>query len=456
MSDHAIAFPRDDEQRAARWLAVWDGHGIHRTATAGDNTGVEWLAAEARALGASVSIEEFALDRLDPITTFLEIGGERIEGVPVFDAPATDEAGVVGRLGAAGGEGEIAVAELSARAVYTGEYERLRRTSTHRGLVIVCTGEAPGLGLNNAEDFRRPYGVPAIYVSSEARGVVLAAATQGAMGRMVAESRRVRAFGRNLVVEVPSTEPSRPPLVVMTPRSSWWQSVSERGGGIVCWLESLRALLVGSPPRSVVFTANTGHELGLLGLDDFAARYLAGIGCATPAVRLGSYTALILVLQAARCRSCRRRTIYAMRRPMNYRGSANRTHWSLKNVCPMARPAIFTALALTVWRLTALTGCFICRRTAGLMLSMCPRLPAPQPQERVWSRRSPDRCISKRGAEQRSAFRLDLWSARGQCGRVARPASAASISLSFASLLRFIAAAPPVGGIHSAGDAPAK
>ena len=272
MSDHAIAFPRDDEQRAARWLAVWDGHGIHRTATAGDNTGVEWLAAEARALGASVSIEEFALDRLDPITTFLEIGGERIEGVPVFDAPATDEAGVVGRLGAAGGEGEIAVAELSARAVYTGEYERLRRTSTHRGLVIVCTGEAPGLGLNNAEDFRRPYGVPAIHVSSEARGVVLAAATQGAMGRMVAESRRVRAFGRNLVVEVPSTEPSRPPLVVMTPRSSWWQSVSERGGGIVCWLESLRALLVGSPPRSVVFTANTGHELGLLGLDDFAAR----------------------------------------------------------------------------------------------------------------------------------------------------------------------------------------
>lgn len=271
MSDRATAFPGVAEQQAARWLAAWDGHGVHRTATAGDDAGVEWLAAEARALGASVSIEEFALDRLDPITTFLEIGGERIEGAPVFDAPATDQAGVVGRLGTAG-EGEIAVAELSARAVYTDEFERLRRASTHRGLVVVCTGEAPGLGLNNAEDFRRPYGVPAIHVSSEARGVVLAAATQGAMGRMVAESRRVRTFGRNLVTGFPGAEPSRPPLVVMTPRSSWWQSVSERGGGIVCWLESLRALLAGSPTRPVVFTANSGHELGLLGLEDFMAR----------------------------------------------------------------------------------------------------------------------------------------------------------------------------------------
>ncbi|HJU19806.1 MAG TPA: hypothetical protein VJ770_25410 [Stellaceae bacterium] len=119
MSDYATAFRRDAEQQAAGRLAARDGHGVHRTATAGDDAGVRWLAAKARALGASVSTEEFALDRLDPITTFLEIGGERIEGVPVFNAPATDEAGVVGRLGAAG-EGEIAVAELSARAVYTG------------------------------------------------------------------------------------------------------------------------------------------------------------------------------------------------------------------------------------------------------------------------------------------------------------------------------------------------
>ncbi len=57
--------------------------------------------------------------------------------------------------------------------------------------------------------------------------------------------------------------------MVMTPRSSWWQSTAERGGGIVCWLEALRALIAAPPACDVVFTANSGHELGHLGLDAF-------------------------------------------------------------------------------------------------------------------------------------------------------------------------------------------
>ena len=89
IASDATSFFDQARQRAARWLAAWDAQGIHRTATAGDNAGAEWLTREVAALGAEVRIEEFALDRLDPITAFLEIGGERIEAVPVFDAPAT-------------------------------------------------------------------------------------------------------------------------------------------------------------------------------------------------------------------------------------------------------------------------------------------------------------------------------------------------------------------------------
>jgi hypothetical protein len=40
----------------------------------------------------------------------------------------------------------------------------------------------------------------------------------------------------------------------------------------VCWLESLRALLAGPPAMDVVLTANSGHELGHLGLDAFLAQ----------------------------------------------------------------------------------------------------------------------------------------------------------------------------------------
>ncbi|HLN25272.1 MAG TPA: hypothetical protein VN808_05175 [Stellaceae bacterium] len=255
------------ETRAANWLEAWDAQGVHRTGTEGDRAGADWLAGEAATLGAEVTVEELLFERVDPIEAYLDIGGKRIEGVPVFDAPPTGADGVQGQLGQ-----EIAVAELSPRAVYSGEFERRRRTPGHHALVVVCAGEAPGLAPINAEQFRSPYSAPAIHVSSEPRERVLDAAERKTPGLLVAHSRRTKAPAVNTVVTLKGRGPGRKPLVVMTPRSSWWQSTAERGGGIVCWLESLRALLGERPARDVVFTANTGHELGHLGLDDFVAR----------------------------------------------------------------------------------------------------------------------------------------------------------------------------------------
>ena len=260
------------QARAARWLVEWDSQGVHRTGTAVDEASAAWLARETAALGIEASVEEFTLDRLDPVECFLELGGRRVEAVPVFDAPATDPEGVVGRLGPIGGAAEIGVAELSPGAVYTGRFERLRRQTGHCALVVLCAGERPGMGLLNAESFRESYGAPALHVSSIERPALEEAMRQGGSVRLVSCSRRTPARAVNLVLSLSGTQRKSPPLVVMTPRSSWWQSTSERGGGLVCWLESLRALIAAPPVGPVVFTANSGHELGHLGLDDFWAR----------------------------------------------------------------------------------------------------------------------------------------------------------------------------------------
>jgi hypothetical protein len=260
------------EQRAADWLQAWDASGIHRTGTEGDAAGAAWLAQAAASFGAAVAIEEFALDRIDPVAAYLEVDGTRFDGVPVFDAPATDADGITGLLGPVGGEAAIAVAELSPQAVYSGAYRALRHDATQTGLAIICQGAQPGLALLNAEQFRQPYGSPAIHLPSAAREQILAAIAGGATARLVAHSERTPARASNVVVTIGGSNPSRPPLVVMTPRSSWWHSTAERGGGLVCWLESLRSAIAGGPVCDVVFTANSGHELGHIGLDEFVAR----------------------------------------------------------------------------------------------------------------------------------------------------------------------------------------
>jgi hypothetical protein len=260
------------ERRAAAWLQAWDASGTHRTGTAGDAAGAAWLAQAAELLGAAVTIEEFALDRIDPVAAYLEVDGTRFDGVPMFDAPATGAGGISGALGTVGSSATIAVAELSPQAVYSGDYRALRSGAAHAGLVIVCQGGRPGLALLNAEQFGHPYGSPAIHLPSQAREPLQAAIASSAVARLVAYSERTPARASNVVVTIGGRDPSRPPLVVMTPRSSWWQSTAERGGGLVCWLESLRAVIARRPACDVVFTANSGHELGHIGLDDFVAR----------------------------------------------------------------------------------------------------------------------------------------------------------------------------------------
>jgi hypothetical protein len=258
--------------RAITWLTAWDAQGVHRTGTAGDDAGADWLIREAADLGVTPALEKFTLDRLDPTDAYLECDGVRIPGVPVFDALATDAHGVTGTLAPIEAEQGIAVIELSPHSVYTPDYEKLRRRAGHRGLVIVCKGVQPGLGLLNAEGFRHPYGAPAIHVSSEARDAIFPATARRASAWLVSASSRTPAQACNVVVTIRGQDRARAPVVIMTPRSSWWQSTAERGGGLVCWLESLRALVASPPVCDVIFSANSGHELGHLGLDDFMRR----------------------------------------------------------------------------------------------------------------------------------------------------------------------------------------
>ncbi|MBM3772915.1 MAG: hypothetical protein FJW27_16815 [Acidimicrobiia bacterium] len=267
------------EARVAHVISEYESQGYHRTATSVDAASGEWLANQVRQIGLAPRLESFPLDRVDLVTNALTVEGtasgreRRIEGIPLFDGAFTDERGIRGRLGPVGSSADIALTDTAINAAGRGVLGDARRSGRHRAIVAI-TRPRRGQGLcpSNADAFRAPFGPPVLQVSNEHEAWLREAATRGAAVRVTAHVRRTTATADNVTAALDGTDLTLPPFVVMTPRSGWYWCASERGGGIACWLEIMRALHPLEPRRSVLFVASSGHELGHLGIDAFIER----------------------------------------------------------------------------------------------------------------------------------------------------------------------------------------
>jgi hypothetical protein len=92
----------------------------------------------------------------------------------------------------------------------------------------------------------------------------------------------------NVQTRIEGTRPELAPLVVMTPRSGWWTSTAERVGGISVWLNAVRCFAKVQAERTLICTANSGHELDHLGLDAYLASAPALVKGAHAWVHLGA------------------------------------------------------------------------------------------------------------------------------------------------------------------------
>jgi len=60
-------------------------------------------------MGLEADLESFALSRIEPGPSHLEVGGQRIDGTPMFDGSSTGPEGIKGRIGPVGSSVEIGV-----------------------------------------------------------------------------------------------------------------------------------------------------------------------------------------------------------------------------------------------------------------------------------------------------------------------------------------------------------
>lgn len=280
----------DRRERVADIIRTYHWQGVHRTATLVDNESGQWLASEASSAGAEVTPRRFFIDRVDLQACFVEAGTIRREALPFFDGSFTGPDGIRGRLGTPESGAPIALVTLDGAAISAegASIRELRRKPGLQAIVAVTKGGQPGLCPSNSVAFTEPYGVPVLQVSSTADEWLAPLARSGGDVRVVAHATRTHAPADNIVAVVRGRRPDLPPVIVMTPRSGWWQCASERGGGIACWLETMRAVCDVRPERTVRFIASSGHELGHLGLDSFLHEEPALIGAAAAWVHLGA------------------------------------------------------------------------------------------------------------------------------------------------------------------------
>jgi hypothetical protein len=273
-----LGYQGGDQQldRVSRVIETYDRQGIHRTGTDADKASAAWLLDEVKRIGVDGALEAFTLDRVDPRACFVLAGGTRAEGLPLFDGTFTSEAGISGRLGRPGEAAEIALIDIDQAGIFSeGRALADLRRGSHQAIIAVTRGAHPGLTPINAASFSAPFGVPVLQVSTEHAEWLDAIARAATPIRFVAHATRTRVEAQNVVASVTGRTPSDkslPPIVVMTPRSGWWQCAAERGGGLACWLEAMRALTTAGATRSATFVASSGHELGHLGLESFINR----------------------------------------------------------------------------------------------------------------------------------------------------------------------------------------
>lgn len=156
----------------------------------------------------------------------------------------------------------------------------------HKAIICVTRGGRPGLCPSNADSFPQPFGPPVLQVSSEHAAWLQEYARKGLLVHVVAHAERRATKAYNVTAKIAGTNPALPPL--MTPRSGWYWCASERGGGIICWLELIRSLHAIRPARDVLFVASSGHELGHLGINAFVAQRPGIVGRSIGWIHLGA------------------------------------------------------------------------------------------------------------------------------------------------------------------------
>lgn len=254
-------------------VRAYDSLGEHRTATPGDEATSRWLSDELVRAGFRAEKQIVPTDLFVPGECSLEVAGAKIPAFPAW--PPHPEDGVTAPLvnaDASDVSGRIVVFDMQhpgATWALPGERDVVEPLIA-RGAraVVVCTeGPTGEVIAQNAEPLGRTWNAPVVLVGGKYASALLQAAASGVSATLVSRGHFTpQAPATNVVATRPGKGKA---VVISTPKSGWFHCAGERGSGIAIFL-ALAHKLAHETDASLVFVANTGHEIGQTGAKLFA------------------------------------------------------------------------------------------------------------------------------------------------------------------------------------------
>lgn len=249
-------------------VRAYDQQGWHRTGSAVDNDSGEWLVREMQARGVAAELDSFPFTRVDSDPCRVWAGDWQVDGQPMPDGLLPPSGTTL--TGVFADSPDMANFAL-VRIDQHGQSALLDTLSQQpwKAVVAAVEGTTTGLTLRNAWHYDEPRGAPIIQVPASVWERLNAIKEQRVAVNASCGATRSDVTASNVVARVSGSQPSLPPVVVLTPRSGWWNCAGERGGGIAVWLEVARHVRALGLKRDTVFLATTGHELGFIGIQRY-------------------------------------------------------------------------------------------------------------------------------------------------------------------------------------------
>lgn len=248
--------------------------GIHQTGSEGDIATAEWLAGELAAAGYEVERQPFEFVRFEVERCALRLGESELDSYPFWFPHETSPNGVVGQIvpydeksDMRGKIGFVSAEQAGRRPYYTSVNPWAETASGHGAVgMIVEVPSASGevAAINAVEPYvEHPLPIPCVVIGTSSRFAIDQAIADQHTARIIIEGKRFEAARATNVVARIKRGPKW--LVVTTPASGWFSCAGERGPGVALFLGLARYLGERDTSYSLLFMANSGHELGTLG-----------------------------------------------------------------------------------------------------------------------------------------------------------------------------------------------